>query len=362
MLIKIYKEENGIPVLAGQFQQKVKDDRFGTLCNLLTEKCQEVYGCSDAVFPGLCLYSTAGGKSTFRVKKGEDMSCSKRNETILTGQLAPRDICNMTDIVYKKGGCEVTEKFGAEFIAEGFVIATGKEECCGLYGIQKPTFLKSIGKTQVKRGIRQSAKVFSTAQAALAYIRKHEQTFRMLAGSYGWCPELRFVSEEYKDFLLEGMTEKKKKNMQNAMEEANRLFEACCSQPIKHQDEKYGESLKEEALIRMKQLSLWGVVIRNFKAGKLMLSEFGGILYDLDEDAKAAVKAVEERGDLPYHVVKTGNAYSVLYVSPNRNDWKYERYNPATGHIDAFVKNGWIEEHGAIIVCPCNGGLKRIAV
>ena len=59
------------------------------------------------------------------------------------------------------------------------------------------------------------------------------------------------------------------------------------------------------------------------------MSEFGGILYDLNEDAKTAVSAVKDRGDIPYAVCRSqteiGDLYAVLFVSPDKNGWDFER-------------------------------------
>ena len=371
MIINIYKEEHGEPVLAAQWQEKAKDNDFRTLRNILTDKCRETFGCDCVIFPELTMYETRYGKSTFRLMEGDSMSCQKGRESHLTGELADHDICQMTEAVCVRNGKEEPVMFGADFIMDGFVIESGKTEPIGIFGVERKTYLKNItrtkiiARTKVKWATFHDAKVFSTAQAALAFVKKHENTFSFLAGTYGWQPRLCFASEEYQRYYAIATSDPKGKKKWlktfDAIVEANRILEACTAQPIEAGKEPYGKTPFLEAVKRMKQLSLYGPVIRNFNNGRLMFSEFGGILYFLDAGAKAAVEAAITRGLFPYHVIKTGDAYSVLYVSPEREDWEYERYDPATGCVMAFVKNGEIEEYGTIKVCPCNGGLKRTA-
>ena len=366
MLLKIYKEQDGSPVLAGQFQEKLKDNKFGTLETFLEDKCKDVYGCEKVSFPKLVLYQTPEGESTYRVRKGDNTSHRYKNGSLETFETARSDVFEMTDIVYKKDGVEHTEKFGADFIHEGFVIATGKTPALGIFGIPTPTFVSGIGRRNARSAAHNDAKKFPTAKQALTFITKYKWAFKQLTGSDGWKPELQFFSDAYREYLEETMSKKKKAKMYAAFNEANEILNQCIDCPAEIDEEpEYGETPMEEAMIRMKQLQLDSSVIQNFKAGKLMFSEFGGILYFLNDAAKEAVAAAKERGLLPYHVVRTqteiGDMYAVLYVSTDRNAWSYERRDNASGYIDAFVKNGDIEEYGPIGVDPCNGGLKRTA-
>lgn len=367
MIINLYKEENGRPVLVESHQEKVKDADFRTLRDLLTDKCREAFACDQVIFPELTMYETRYGKSTFRLMKGDSMSCQKGRESMLTGEIADHDICKMTEAICVRDGREESVMFGADFIVDGFVIETGKREPFGIYGVEKKTYLRSITRKNVKRATFSDAKVFATAQSALAFVVKNKDTFCLLAGTHGWEPKLCFASEEFQRHYAAATSDPKGKKKWlktfDAIIEANRTLEAC----VEHASEEaavsdpFGETPFLEAVRRMKQLSLYGPVIRNFNNGRLMFSEFGGLLYFLDDGAKAAVEAAKARGLIPYHVIKNGTVYSVLYVSPEREDWEYERYDPATGVVAAFAKNGEIEEYRTIRVCPCNGGLKRTA-
>ena len=365
MIINIYKEAHDKPVLIARYQEKIKGTDFHTLRDILTDKCRETFGCDSVIFRELTMYETRYGKSTFRLMEGDSMSCQKGRESYLTGEVADHDTCRMTEAICISNGSEKPVMFGADFLVDGFVIESGKTEPVGIFGVEKKTYLRSITRTKFRWATFHDAKVFATAQTALAFVKKHENTFRFLAGTHGWQPKLCFASEEFQRYYAIETSEPRKKkrwlNTFDAIVETNRLLEACTAQPIKAKKEPYGETPFLEAVMRMKQLSLYGPVIRNFNNGRLMFSEFGGILYFLDAGAKAAVEAAKTRGLIPYHVIKTGDVYCVLYVSPEREDWGYERYDPATGCVMAFVKNKEIEEYGTIKVCPCNGGLKRIA-
>ena len=117
----------------------------------------------------------------------------------------------------------------------------------------------------------------------------------------------------------------------------------------------------------MTDLQLMPEIVTDFKkSGKVLMSEFGGVLYDPDEECKKAIENTKEYG-LPYHVVKTqmefGPVYAVLYVSDEKDAWPEERYDKRYGEILSSV---WMPQYqssegGMIGVSPANGGLMRTA-
>ena len=130
------------------------------------------------------------------------------------------------------------------------------------------------------------------------------------------------------------------------------------------------EEMHKEAIERLKTLKVMPSVIRDFKAGRLMVSEppLGG-LYWLDDDEKKMVEKVEkEFGGLVYHVVRAftefGKLDALLWVSQYDEEWEYEREDIADGIVFSYVVNhdtDWCSEFGSIQVVPLNGGLLRTA-
>lgn len=127
---------------------------------------------------------------------------------------------------------------------------------------------------------------------------------------------------------------------------------------------------KQEALERMKMLKLHHNVIKEFeKDGIVNLSESGGFLYWLNGDEQTIVDEFETEYDaLVYHVIhdftEFGELYSLLYVSKDEDEWKYDREDIENGIAIAYVKNTTEEnfsEFGSIGIRPNIGGLVRTA-
>lgn len=136
---------------------------------------------------------------------------------------------------------------------------------------------------------------------------------------------------------------------------------------------------KEEALKRLKKLSLLDDVIKYFKAGKLYRSEnlymgrkLIAILYFLNDREKEMVKEFEDKsGALVYHVIKNytdfGTCLSFLYVSANPENWIRDNEDLETweqGSVFPFVyvrniDNTHISGFGSIGIKPSFGGLLR---
>lgn len=92
--------------------------------------------------------------------------------------------------------------------------------------------------------------------------------------------------------------------------------------------------------------------------------KFGGILYNLNEDAKKAITIVQKDGNFPYHVVVShtmiGDMYAVLYASQDSTEWDSERLSD--GSCLAYVYNATYpecSEYGSIGIQSANGGIIR---
>ena len=130
------------------------------------------------------------------------------------------------------------------------------------------------------------------------------------------------------------------------------------------------EQKKQEALERMKMLSLYPNIIREFeKDGIVNMSENGGFLYWLDDEQKEFVSDFEEENNaLVYHVIhnytEAGEMLTFLYVSDYEEEWEADRDDLKEGYTCAYVKNldaDWCSEFGSIGIKPQFGGLVRTA-
>lgn len=127
----------------------------------------------------------------------------------------------------------------------------------------------------------------------------------------------------------------------------------------------------KEALMRMKKLGLHSNVIKEFdREGKLNKSETNmGILYWLDEEEEKMVREWEDQtGNICYHVIKTpmvfGTCYSLLFVSPNVEEWEIDNEDLKCNSPLVYVFNAdapECSEYGCIRVTGRFGGLVRTA-
>ena len=130
------------------------------------------------------------------------------------------------------------------------------------------------------------------------------------------------------------------------------------------------EQKKQEALERMKLLSLYPNIIREFeKDGIVNMSENGGYLYWLDDEQREYVSDFEEEYNaLVYHVIhnytEVGEMLTFLFVSDYKEEWGMDREDLQSGIICAYVKNlsvDWCSEFGSVGIKPQYGGLLRTA-
>ena len=98
-----------------------------------------------------------------------------------------------------------------------------------------------------------------------------------------------------------------KVKQKKALQEIAELFERFSKEADEKENNNryFGETQKDEAIRRLRKIGVMDEVVENFKNDKLMMSELAGILYDLNDRAKAAIEKMKEYSTdaLPYHFV-----------------------------------------------------------
>ena len=127
---------------------------------------------------------------------------------------------------------------------------------------------------------------------------------------------------------------------------------------------------ENEILERMKLLKLDKSCINALlKNHKVWESEGFGALYEVNEEEQKIVDKFqkEHKGCLVYHMIHNkfefGECYSILYVSPDVDEWQQDKEDIKDGYVFAYVYNKddeWCSEFGSIAVKSEFGGLVRI--
>lgn len=262
-------------------------------------------------------------------------------------------------------------KLGFVVYPEGYVIGTGKATY-GIFGNRCDTYLCSIGKRNVYSNNISRCHVFPSLKSLLEYVKKHEYEIKFLVSTYGYQFSVDYANDLFRGDA-EALPAKKQASESKIWNAIKTIMDTINKTESEGEETALPENptqsnLFDEADRRMKTLSLWDRVILDYRGGgKVFQSEAGGIIYDLDDNAKSAVKETEDMGLLPYHVIVSHNAtigkmYSVLYVSRDSEEWKYERPD-RKGCMRAYVYNAdhpEFSELGDIYVEPANGGIVRI--
>ena len=124
-----------------------------------------------------------------------------------------------------------------------------------------------------------------------------------------------------------------------------------------------------EAIERMKLLKLDKECIEAFTKGKVWESEGFGALYQLRDEEQMIVDKFEahHKDCLVYHMIHNkyefGECYSILYVSPDTDEWQRDKDDIKEGYVFAYVENvddPWCSEFGSIAVKSQFGGLVRL--
>ena len=124
-----------------------------------------------------------------------------------------------------------------------------------------------------------------------------------------------------------------------------------------------------EAIERMKLLKLDKECIEAFTKGKVWESEGYGALYEVNNEEQKIIDKFEanHEGCLVYHMIHNkfefGECYSMLYVSPDKEEWESDKEDIKDGYVFAYVENvddPWCSEFGSIAVKSQFGGLVRL--
>ena len=125
----------------------------------------------------------------------------------------------------------------------------------------------------------------------------------------------------------------------------------------------------KEAIERMKLLKLDTPCIEAFKKGKVWESEGYGALYEVNDEEQIIIDKFEayHKDCLVYHMIHNvyefGECYSILYVSPDKEEWQRDKDDIKEGYVFAYVENidtPCFSEFGSIVVKPSIGGLVRL--
>ena len=135
--------------------------------------------------------------------------------------------------------------------------------------------------------------------------------------------------------------------------------------------------MKQEAIKRLVMLNLHPNVLPDFVNEELIhVSEHqkvlgfdAGILYWANKEQLKCIRDFEERtGALVYHAILTpfifGECLSLLYISPDENEWEQEREELERGVLHSYVYNLTdpnCSEAGYIAIKEAFGGLIRTA-
>jgi len=126
---------------------------------------------------------------------------------------------------------------------------------------------------------------------------------------------------------------------------------------------------KNEAIERMKMLDIYEPAIREFeKENVINVSEYGGILFWLNNEQQKIVKEFEEHYNaVVYHLIHNytefGELYSLLYVSEHEEEWGYDKDDIKQHYACVYVKNindDTCSEFGSIGIKSQSGGLERV--
>lgn len=294
---------------------------------------------------------------------GDEKMVQTGKNSCLIGYSARKGISNDgNDCIYldEDGVAVPNEDIVLSFTAyeSGLMLSTGKT-ISGIFTGNEPAYLSKITKKNIiSRGLK-NAKLFTTYKSLIEYLEKNKYSLEYAVKELGFDLKVIDVFDGAKDATKEELVEEvfELLNKINSIEHnpTEREIPSIINDEI----------IQDECVARLKDFKVMKEVVNNFKKGKLMMSEFNGVLYNLDENAQRAVEIVQKYGYKPYHVVVKPifeqNTYAVLYTSNNTDDWKYERVS-SNGQLDSYVYMPDYDqvEHGAIVAIPSCGGIARI--
>lgn len=322
---------------------------------------------------GINQYSTKNGIMTNDpdVTGATDVAYTGRNSSVIgpgssnvLKDAAPSNIKVLFDGDDK--ATELSLRLSVTAYPEGYVINSGKMST-NIFGGRKPAYFASIGKRYFRCSGIEGAHLFSNMKAVLSYLEKHKDVFRYMVTENGYLFSVEPASYLFAS-SLENIPAKDAKllgQVETILAEINTEPEKDCEEVL--EGIATPEEIKAEAENRLKNLGVMDSVVQNFKSGKLFMSEFGGMIYDLNNSAKIAVDKAIERGFYPYAVCRNqasfGDSYTVLSVGNDKEEWNLERADNH-GRCYAYVYNAdhpELSEYGEVQIVSANGGLMRIA-
>lgn len=264
---------------------------------------------------------------------------------------------------------DTTLKIGVMAELEGFVINCGRY-VHNIFGKSSTSYFKKFSKTTIYRSAKSGAKLFVNPTDVLKYIKNNELVFKCMAED-GDNMSVEYISEDIEPEYWDLLSEKQKVKQKKALQEIAELFERFSKEADEKENNNryFGETQKDEAIRRLRKIGVMDEVVENFKNDKLMISESAGILYDLNDRAKAAIEKMKEYSAdaLPYHLIHSftefGELYAVLFVSSNRDDWPSDGPD-REGYVFSYVYNATdpsFSEYGDIVIQGANGGVVRTA-
>ena len=259
-------------------------------------------------------------------------------------------------------------RIGITAYAIGYVIGVGKQSY-NIFGGANDVYVRLIGRSNFHSAAiglsKKSARIFASYQEIEKYILKNKDVFDFMVKKHGYSFSVKPVSQE----MLPPVSCKKAEKENAAKNRVTDLLNDINSINVVEDKievkEVTNDTMKQEALYRMEKLDMYAPVINGFKKGTIFMSEIGGIIYELDDAAKLAISSLKEICEeyLPYHVIKTGELYLVMYVSTDAKNWSCERVN-AKGYIDECYTYNSItpvfSEFGSAKIVAANGGLVRV--
>lgn len=265
---------------------------------------------------------------------------------------------------------ETNVKIGIIAYPEGYILGTGKI-LVGILGTKSDAYLSYIGKAKIHSEGKSSCHIFPSLKNLDTYIHKHKGTLRWLVSEHGYEFSVDYANDLFRRDV-EKLPEAKKASLSKQMDEIISFLEdinaTAAEEPenVPLPENPTEAELFDETVRRMRSLNLFDRIVLDYKGSGKVFQSVNGIVFDLDNNARAAVKQVEDIGFIPYHVIVSnttiGKMYSVLYVSRASEEWKLERRDKK-GWLMAYVYNAdypEFSEIGSIHVEPVNGGLIRL--
>lgn len=265
---------------------------------------------------------------------------------------------------------ETNVKIGIIAYPEGYILGTGKV-LVGILGTKSDAYLSYIGKANVHSEGKSGCHIFPSLKNLDTYIHKHEKTLRWLVSEHGYEFSVDYANDLFR-IEIEKLPEAKRASLSMKMDEIVGFLEDINATTAEEDEEPSipenptEAELFDEAVKRMKSLNLFERVVLDYTGSGKIFQSVNGIVLELDDNAKIAVKQVEDIGFIPYHVIVSrttiGRMYSVMYVSRTSEEWKLERRDKK-GWLMGYVYNAdhpELSEIGSIHVEPVNGGLIRL--